>query len=71
MALTGDGARVERERLEAAVSSSREELTRTLGELRGVMRERLDWRAWVARRPLWAVAAAALVGFTLATRGRR
>lgn len=61
----------ERQRLAASVERARAELESTLGELRGVVRERLDWRAWVRERPLVAVSVAAALGFGMGRGGRR
>lgn len=66
-----DAMEDERQRLAASVERARAELEATLGELRGVVRERLDWRAWVRERPLVAVALAAALGFGMGRGGRR
>jgi len=58
-----------RARLEGTVRRTRAELESTLGELRGVMGESLDWRAWVRRHPWPSLALAAFVGLRLG-RGR-
>ncbi len=57
------------DRLEGSIRSTRAELDRTLGELKGVMNAELDWRTWVGRHPWPAIALAALVGYRLG-RGR-
>jgi ElaB/YqjD/DUF883 family membrane-anchored ribosome-binding protein len=57
------------EKLEASIRSTRRELESSLGELRGVMDESLDWRTWVRRHPWPALGIAALVGLRLG-RGR-
>jgi hypothetical protein len=57
------------DRLEWAVRTARSELDSTLGELRGVMDESLDWRSWVRRHPWPVLGAAALIGLRLG-RGR-
>jgi hypothetical protein len=59
----------ERDRLNASIASARDDLAATLGELRGAVREQLDWRAWVRARPLVATVIAAAVGYRLG-RGR-
>jgi hypothetical protein len=51
----------ERKALLAGINSTRDEISSTIGALR----DALDWRAWVRRHPLPALAAAALVGFSL------
>jgi hypothetical protein len=65
------GRRVEAEktRLREAIAGTRAELSQTLGELRAVMRDQLDWRAWVARNPLTSVAVVAAIGWRVG-RGR-
>lgn len=53
------------QRLEGTLRSTRNELDRTLGELRSVMNAELDWRTWVARHPWPVIGLAALVGYRL------
>jgi hypothetical protein len=48
---------------------TREELSNTLGELRGVLDRSLDWRDWVRARPWAVLGVAALIGWRLG-RGR-
>lgn len=48
---------------------TREELNRTLGVLRGVMGDSLDWRSWVRRHPWPLMGLCALLGLRLG-RGR-
>jgi hypothetical protein len=55
--------------LEEAIRSTRRELDSSLGELRGVMDESLEWRTWVRRHPWPALGLAALIGLRLG-RGR-
>lgn len=55
----------ERARLSAQVADTRAELLTTFDELRGVMREQVDWRSWVARNPLLTVAVVAAIGFRI------
>jgi len=59
----------EKDRLNASIARARDELASTIGELRGAVRDQLDWRGWVRARPLVAFAIAAAVGFRLG-RGR-
>lgn len=58
----------DRGRLEGAHRSAREELSDTLGELRGALDRSLDWRDWIRARPWVAVGLAAFIGWRL---GRR
>jgi hypothetical protein len=58
----------ERKALLAGINSTRDEISSTIGALRGLVHDSLDWRAWVRRYPLAAIGAAVLVGFSL---GRR
>jgi hypothetical protein len=55
--------------LEEAIRSTRQELDSSLGELKGVMDESLDWRTWVRRHPWPALGFAALLGLRIG-RGR-
>jgi ElaB/YqjD/DUF883 family membrane-anchored ribosome-binding protein len=41
------------------------ELASTLGALRALVRESLEWRAWVRRHPWPALGVAALIGLRL------
>ena len=59
----------ERRTLSEDINSTRDEITHTIGALRGLMDESLDWRAWVRRHPWPAVGCAALIGLRLG-RGR-
>lgn len=59
----------ERKALKEGINSTRDEIDHTLGALRGLMDESLDWRAWVRRHPWPALAAAAVIGLRLG-RGR-
>jgi ElaB/YqjD/DUF883 family membrane-anchored ribosome-binding protein len=52
----------ERRALQAGINSTREEISSTIGALRGLMHESLDWRAWVRRHPWPALAVAAVIG---------
>ena len=54
--------------IESEIEVVREDLVVTLGELESLMRERLEWRTWVRRRPLPFAGAALLLGFVLAVR---
>jgi hypothetical protein len=59
----------ERRALLAGINSTRDEITSTVGALRSLVDESLDWRAWVRRHPLPAMFAVSLIGFRLG-RGR-
>ncbi len=59
----------ERNALVEGINSTREEITSTIGALRGLMNETLEWRAWVRRHPWPALAAAAVIGLRVG-RGR-
>jgi hypothetical protein len=59
----------ERRALLAGINSTRDEITSTVGALRSLVDESLDWRSWVRRHPLPAVVAVSLIGFRLG-RGR-
>jgi hypothetical protein len=71
MATATDGPAKARDRVGLATPSvdAREELATAIGELRGAVREQLDWRGWVRARPLLAMAIAAAFGWRLG-RGR-
>ena len=60
----------ERKALLAGINSTRDEISSTLGALRGLVHDSLDWRAWVRRHPMPALAAAALAGFSLGRRSK-
>lgn len=66
---THAAATVEKERMNAAIESARAEVAATLGELRGAVADQFDWRGWVRRRPLMAVALALAIGWRIG-RGR-
>jgi hypothetical protein len=57
------------ERRTASMAAARAELFDALGDLRGAVRDQLDWRGWVRRSPLVAIAVAAALGWRLG-RGR-
>jgi hypothetical protein len=54
---------------ERQLATTRAEIESTIGALRGVMSESLDWRAWVRRRPWPALLIAAFIGYRVG-RGR-
>jgi hypothetical protein len=54
--------------IENEIEVVREDLVVTLGELEDLVRERMEWRTWVRRRPLPFAGAALLLGFVLAVR---
>ena len=54
--------------IEHEIEVVREDLVVTLGELESLVRERMEWRTWVRRRPLPFAGAALLLGFVLAIR---
>lgn len=62
---SGARAQAEKARLSASIADRRAELESTLGELKHVMRDQLDWREWVARNPLISVALVAAIGWRL------
>ena len=55
----------ERKALREGINSTRDEISSTIGALRGLVDESLDWRSWVRRHPFGALAAASLIGFRL------
>ncbi len=59
----------ERKAIQRGINTTRDEITSTIGALRGIVDESLDWRAWVRRHPMPALVAATLIGFRLG-RGR-
>jgi hypothetical protein len=60
----GLGARrADRARLNQSIAEARAELATTIGELRRAVSAELDWREWVRRNPLVAVAIAGLVAY--------
>jgi hypothetical protein len=59
----------ERRALIEGINETRDEITSTIGALRGLVDESLDWRAWVRRHPGPSLLAASLIGFRLG-RGR-
>jgi hypothetical protein len=59
----------ERRTLREGINSTREEIDTTIGALRGLVDESLDWRSWVRRHPWPALVAASLIGLRLG-RGR-
>ena len=59
----------ERKALLAGINSTRDEISSTVGALRSLVDESLDWRSWVRRHPLPAIVAVSLIGFRLG-RGR-
>jgi hypothetical protein len=59
----------ERKALLQGINSTKDEITSTIGELRGLMDESLDWRSWVRRHPWSAVVAATVIGLRIG-RGR-
>lgn len=70
---TGNG-RSKKERTlreaEAQIALARERLASNLGALRDELGSLTDWRAWVERRPLPAVALVFALGVWLGLRGR-
>jgi hypothetical protein len=59
----------ERKALLAGINSTRDEISSTVGALRSLVDESLDWRSWVRRHPLPAIVAVSLIGFRIG-RGR-
>ena len=59
----------ERRALVEGINSTRDEIASTIGDLKGLMNESLDWRTWIRRHPWSVMAGAALIGFRLG-RGR-
>jgi hypothetical protein len=55
--------------LDTAARDTRAEIESTLGVLQSAMHDSLDWRSWVRRHPLPALAVSALLGLRLG-RGR-
>ena len=59
------------EQLRADIERTRAELSLSVSELREEVAWRMDWRAWVLRRPLTCVGAAFFVGFLIGNSQRR
>jgi hypothetical protein len=59
----------ERRALLEGISSTRSEISDTIGALRGLMNQSLEWREWVRRYPWPVFGTAALIGLRLG-RGR-
>jgi hypothetical protein len=59
----------QRKALVEGINSTRDEISHTIGALRGLVENSLDWRSWVRRHPWPALTAAAVLGLRLG-RGR-
>ena len=57
------------EGLDTAAHDTKAEIASTLGALQSAMHDSLDWREWVRRHPLPALAVSAMVGLRIG-RGR-
>ena len=63
-------AELDKARLRADISRTREGLVDTAEELKHTVQANLDWRTWVARHPVLTLGAALGVGVWLGSRRR-
>jgi len=54
--------------LEREIETARRDLVVTFEELESAVRERMEWRTWVRRRPMAAAGLAAAIGLILGLR---
>lgn len=66
---SSDGRDPEIARAEAEIARARESVVQSITALQREISRTLDWRDWVRRRPILAVAAAFAVGALVGSRG--